>query len=238
MQFLVIDDEQLAVNRIKRLLEELHYSNITTSTSVEEGIKICKYKHFDVIFLDINMPGKNGLEAAKDILIILPQTHIIFTTAFDEYAIESYKIGAIDYLMKPISKEDIQISLTRVIKYLSGINDKPLSDITIVAKYHDKVALLKADEIYYFSAELNDTIAKTKDFEYYTHKKISDFNVLTQNQKFVKVHRSYIVNINKISYLEAIEQGKYCIYFKEIDEVIYSSRNGAQQLRDIFHDMI
>ncbi|MEA1892422.1 MAG: LytTR family DNA-binding domain-containing protein [Campylobacterota bacterium] len=238
MKFLVIDDEQLAVDRIKRLLEELHYTNITTTVSAKEGIEICKYKSFDVIFLDINMPEKSGLEVAKEILHINPKSHIVFTTAFDEYAVDSYKVGATDYLMKPVSKENIQLSLNRVMRYVSSSKEEPYHNITISAKYHDKVALLKANEIYYFAAQLNDTIAKTVDGEYFTHKKISDFDALTQSNQFIKVHRSYIVNIDKISYLESIEQGKYRIYLKNIDEVIYTSRSGAQNLREIFHEMM
>ena len=140
--------------------------------------------------------------------------------------------------LSPFAKENIQTSLNRVMKYLSNAKTKSHQDITIAAKHHDKVALLKADEIYYFSAQLNDTIAKTKSGEYFTHKKISDFDTLTHSRQFVKVHRSCIVNTDKISYLESIEQGKYCIYFKDIDEVIYTSRSGAQQLRNIFHEMI
>lgn len=238
MNFLIIDDEQLAVDKVKRLLNDLNYTQIITTTSAIEGIDICKYKHFDVVFLDINMPEKDGLQVAKEILSINPSTHIIFVTAYDHYAVDSYKIGAIDYLLKPITGTNLQVSLNRVLKYLSSNNSVSNTNVTLMAKYQDKIALLKVDDIYYFEAKLNDTIAKTKDAEYFTNKKISELETFTQNQRFVKIHRSHIINIHKVSYLETIEQGKYRVYFKDIDEILYTSRAGAQKLREAFQNML
>lgn len=124
-------------------------------------------------------------------------------------------------------------------KYISSSPSRPpQKDIIIKAKYQDKIALLKLDEIYYFEAKLNDTIARTKDGEYFTHKKISDLELLLEDTNFVKVHRSHLVNMTKISYVETIEQGKYRIYFQDINDIIYTSRAGAQELRNIFDYMI
>ncbi|MBN2894502.1 MAG: response regulator transcription factor [Campylobacterales bacterium] len=238
MNFLVIDDEQLAADKIKRLLESMGYTHITTTTSAAEGVEICKYRYFDVIFLDINMPEKMGLEVAKEILYINAASHIVFTTAYDQYALESYKIGAIDYLMKPVTAAALQGSIHRVNRYISSAKSDANPSATIMAKDQEKITLLKMDDIYIITAHLSDTSVRTKEGELFTGKKISDFNAFTSNRQFVKVHRSQIINIYKIAYLETIEQGKYRIHFKEIDEVVYTSRSGAQLLRELFEQML
>lgn len=237
MRFLIVDDEPHAIERMKRLLEDMKLSNLTYTTNPLEALEMCRYKPFDLIFLDIQMPQANGLEIAKKIQELLPSVFIIFTTAYAEYALEAFRVGAIDYLVKPFDKQDLQSAINRAVNHFEAtapMQNTQTSTDMIVGKSGERIVFIDLNEIYYLQAELSETIVRSLSGEFYVSKKFSDFFYLLNNKNFVKVHRSCIVNISKISYVESYELGKYCLHFKDLKEVIYTSKSGAQTLREIF----
>ena len=235
MKVLIIDDEILAIKKIKRLLGELGYTNVEMTTDIDEAIESLKHRNFDIVFLDINMPQKSGLDAAIEINRIAPKCSIIFVTAYDEYALQAYSVGALDYIMKPVTKERLQSSVNRAIEYIGISRIEEDQHFKILAKSQESIRMINSYDIYYIEAQLNDTIAYTQTSTLYTGKRISELeSLMLHGTKFVKVHRSYIVNIEKIDHFKSVEQGKYCIHFKDISNVIYTSRSGAQNLREYF----
>ncbi len=121
MKVLIVDDEKLALSRLQRILNEEGIKDITQCNNPIDAIKEASKAKFDVAFLDISMPTMSGLELANTILDINPNTFIIFQTAFEEYALEAFQSGGLDYLLKPISNEAVKKSLERLQKYLQKI---------------------------------------------------------------------------------------------------------------------
>jgi len=233
MKFLIIDDEPYALSRMERLLGELHFSNFMSTTIPSNALELCRSNKFDIAFVDIEMPKTNGMGLAKDILSIDKSIFIIFTTAYSEYALDAFKIGATDYLVKPIMKDDLQKSINRVVNYATNQHSGDSNEL-IIAKSENNLIFIGPEEIYYVEAQLHETSVRTKEGLFYTNKKLSDFIHLLGGKHFVRAHRSQIVNLKKVSKLESIEQSKYCIHFKDINEVVYTSKSGAQELREIF----
>lgn len=118
MKTLIVDDEKIALARLKRLLNEQGVTNIVECDKPLEAIKEATKTKFDVAFFDISMPNISGLELASTILELNPNIFIIFQTAHEEYALEAFKSGGMDYLLKPISKESIQNALEKIKKYI------------------------------------------------------------------------------------------------------------------------
>ena len=140
MKILIVDDEKLASSRVERILKELGYEDITVlNDSVEAMGNIVKNK-YDLVFLDIQMPEVTGLELANKIVELEPKTFIVFQTAFDEYAIEAFKAGGVDYILKPTTKESIQKALDRVKTYLASKPDE--SSKKIMGKRGNKIYLI------------------------------------------------------------------------------------------------
>jgi len=115
MRILIVDDETLSRDRCERILKELEYFDITKVSSGEEAIQVSKVKSFDIIFCDIQMEGINGIDTASILSLQNPSLFIIFTTAYSLYAVDSYKVNAIDFLLKPISEDSVKKALDKVL---------------------------------------------------------------------------------------------------------------------------
>lgn len=232
MKIIIVDDEHLALARIERLLRELGYSNIDGFTDPTEALEKIAQTDYDVAFLDIEMPNINGLELANKILESAPNTNIVFQTAYSEHAIEAYETGVIDYLLKPISKERVEKAIQKIEKYRKNHNITMFGK-KIIAKRGSKLYPISIDDIYYLQADLDEVIIRAKDIQSaYIRRKISDFEKILEGKNFFRIHRSVIVNVDKIKSLESIEQSKLRVSFVGIDDVVTSSKDGAKDFRE------
>ncbi|RBQ28474.1 LytR/AlgR family response regulator transcription factor [Aliarcobacter vitoriensis] len=228
MKALIVDDEKLALSRLKRVLNENNIFDIFEFNNPLEAIKELSKTKFDVAFLDISMPNFSGLELAELILNIEPKTFIVFQTAYEDYALDAFKKGGIGYLLKPIDSLEVKKILEKIYLYKE---EKKISK-KILGKVSNKIYLVEIDEIFYIKADLYEIMIRTKDNFIYAKKKISDIEELLQDRDFFRVHRSYIVNVDKIKSVKSVEQSKLEIYFDDIEEFIVSSKDGAKDFRE------
>lgn len=233
MKVLIVDDEKLALSRLKRILNEEKVNDIVECNNPIDAIKECTKKKFDVAFLDISMPTMTGLELANTILEMNPNIFIIFQTAFDEYALEAFKSGGLDYLLKPISNESVKKSLEKIEKFRKNSESIEIENSKkILAKRGSKIYMIEVDDIYYIKADLDEVIIKIKETDAYVRKKMQDMQELLNDKNFFRVHRSYIVNVDKIKSMQSIDQSKLEISFKGIDDIVTSSKDGAKEFRE------
>lgn len=229
MKVLIVDDESLALARLKRVLNDNNIFDIVEFSDPFEAIKEISKTKFDAAFLDISMPNFNGLELAELILNIEPKTFIVFQTAYEEYALDAFKKGGMGYLLKPVEDIELKKTLQKISLYKE---EKVNSSKKILGKVSDKIYLVEIDEIFYIKADLDEIIIRTKDNFVYAKKKIGDLEEILKDKNFFRVHRSYIVNVDKIKSIKSVEQSKLEIYFSGIDEFIVSSKDGAKEFRE------
>ena len=229
MKVLIVDDESLALARLKRVLNDNNIFDIVEFSDPLEAIKEISKTKFDATFLDISMPNFSGLELAELILNIEPKTFIVFQTAYEEYALDAFKKGGMGYLLKPIEDIELKKTLQKISLYK---DEKVNSSKKILGKVSDKIYLVEMDDIFYIKADLDEIIIRTKDNFVYAKKKIGDLEEILKDKNFFRVHRSYIVNVDKIKSIKSIEQSKLEIYFSGIDEFIVSSKDGAKEFRE------
>lgn len=230
MKILIVDDEKLAITRLTRLLNELKYEDITSFDNPIDALSNLKKTKYDIVFLDIQMPEISGLDLANTILELEPTTFIIFQTAYSEFALEAFQNGGSDYILKPTTKENVSIALSKVIKYIE--TNKNTSTKKIMGKSGDKIYLIDLDEIFYIKADLDEIIVKIENTQCYVRKKIGDMETLLKNKNFFRIHRSIIVNVDKIKSMKSIEQSKLEISFSQIDDIVTSSKDGAKEFRE------
>lgn len=228
MKCLIVDDEKLALSRLKRLLNEENISDIVECNTPLDAIKEVAKQKFDIAFLDISMPQMSGLELANTILDINPNTFIVFQTAYDEHALEAFSVGGIDYLLKPISSDSIKKTLEKISKYIKNEN----SSKKIVAKRGNKIYLISIEDIFYIKADLDEIIIRIKDADAYIRKKIGDMEEILKDKNFFRIHRSYIINVDRIKSMQSVEQSKLEISFEGIDDIVTTSKEGAKEFRD------
>ncbi|MDD2697184.1 MAG: LytTR family DNA-binding domain-containing protein [Arcobacteraceae bacterium] len=221
MKILVIDDEQLALDRMKRILGELGYKDVTASLEYSIALE----QRFDVVFLDINMPEINGIELGKMVLKNFPLTKIVFQTAYDEFALDAFEVGSVDYILKPIELERVEKTLARVKKMVAKSNEK------LLVKLGGNSYILNPSDVCYIKADLAEVYVKSKIASGYMSNNMSDLELSLEPFGFVRVHRSYLVNLNKIKSLSSIENSKFVITFYDIDDELISSKEGAKYLR-------
>jgi len=229
MKVLIVDDETLALSRLNRLLTETGITDITACENGLEAMKAIAQKDFDLVFLDISMPQISGLELANHLMDVSPKTFIIFQTAYSEYALEAFQNGGVGYLMKPVSLEALQKVVEKVKQLTPNRNQM---DKKIMGKSGNKLYIIDKDDIYYIKADLDEVIVKIKEADVYVRKKIGELEILLDTPNFFRVHRSYIVNIDKIKSMKSVEQSKLEISFKDISSIVTSSKDGAKSFRD------
>lgn len=203
MNCIIVDDEPLARAEMKSLIGEVSKVDILGEYSnAPAALDFLKTNEVDLIFLDIEMPMVTGLEFAE----MLPKNSlVIFTTAYSQYALKSYELGAVDYLLKPIDKERLEKAINKAVLYKQLLSNTTVKN-TIESNTNDFL-LIKAERRYYktnfsdikFIEALKDyVVIHTK-----TQKLITAMNLKTIHQKispsnFLRVSKSYVVNIDFI----------------------------------------
>lgn len=199
----IIDDEPLAGELLASYAKKTPFLNLTgTYNSAISAIRELRNNPVDVIFLDIQMPELSGIEFAK----ILPkESKIIFTTAFNQYAIEGYKVNAIDYLLKPISYDDFLKASNRAFEWFNTTHKQEayLKDRFILVKSDYKLHRISLDDIMYIEG-LKDYVRiylenGNKIMSLMNMKKLEDY---LPKPEFMRTHRSYIVHMNKITTID------------------------------------
>lgn len=206
---IVIDDEQLAREELLYLLREFpEIEVIATGANGPEGLRLVEEVEPDLLFLDVQMPGLNGLgviEKLREKGADLP--HVIFTTAYDQYAVEAFRLHAMDYLLKPVEKERLALAVDRARK---AVLDRQEPPIPVSAKAaHPRTKLLVRSGGRNFIVDSQDVIYATIDEGLITvvagtiegesnYRTIEELQSNLDPETFWRVHRSFLVNIHKI----------------------------------------
>ncbi len=238
---ILIDDEQLARQLIKTLL--LPYKQIEVVAECAdgfEGFKAIQEHNPDLIFLDIQMPRVNGFEMLE--LLDKPPA-VIFTTAFDEYALKAFEAHAIDYLLKPIIKERFEKAIQ---KWLQQADKKEVPEVSalleqniyegyqhrIVVKDNGLIRIIPALEIYYIEASDDYIKIVTKDGTYLKKSTLSHIEATLDPQQFVRVHRSYLVPVTQLMRIEPYEKESH-IALLHCGAKVMVSKSGMAKLKTL-----
>jgi two-component system LytT family response regulator len=214
---IIIDDEPLARSIVKEYLASYPQIELVEECNDGfQGVKAIQQHKPDIIFLDIQMPKINGFEMLE---LIDDSPEIIFTTAFDEYAIRAFEAHAVDYLLKPFSKERFSKAVDKWLNRQVPIEEKsateallqsathsPSQSERIVVKTGGRIKIIPLHEIQYLEAADDYVRIFTADGTHLKKKTMSYFEEVLDPKLFVRVHRSYIVNVQLITRIDAYEK--------------------------------
>jgi two-component system response regulator AlgR len=236
---LIVDDEAPARERLRRLLLELGDLEVVgEAANGTDAVRLAGELRPDVCLLDIRMPGMDGLEAARHLALLAHAPAVVFTTAYDSYAIEAFETQAIGYLLKPVRAEKLRGALQRAAR-LAGAQLAAIARADpahaarshVAARLGEQVRLIPVAEIYYFSADQKYTTVR--------HRKGSELiedslRALEEEfaARFVRVHRNALVNIDYLAAVERDALGQHHVLLREIDERLAVSRRLAGELRE------
>lgn len=222
----VVDDEQAARDRLKRFLGERNdvevVGEFTDASEAGEALRTLKP---DLIFMDIDMPGTNGLEFVKSMGEDAPR--VIFVTAYDQYAVQAYEVYPVDYLLKPFDRERFTKALDRALNEIAsdraGVSagGGKVSDIRewsaerIAIKSENRIIFLRNSEIDWIEAAGNYLKFHTKSGEHLVRETMSAMENKLPSNRFMRIHRSTIVNLDRVKELKAGLSGDYSVTMQD-----------------------
>ena len=230
---LVIDDERLARKDLITLLgAHDHITVVGEADDVPSAIKAMQTLNPDVIFLDIQMPGDSGFELLEKMEVA---AHIVFVTAYDEYAIRAFEVNALDYLLKPVNPERLAKALEKLeLKEQKSLAGRRLGiDDRLFLMVGRFFKFLQIRSILIIQAAGDYTEVLTADGgKGLTLKSMKEWETRLPKQHFVRIHRSTIINMDFIERVESWFNYSFRIYMKGIKEPLVISRRYATRLKD------
>jgi len=239
---IIIDDEPLARQLVKTLLQPFSEIEVVAECGDGfEGFKAVQQFEPDLLFLDVQMPRVNGFEMLE--LIEQPPA-VIFTTAFDEYALKAFEAHAIDYLLKPVTKERFDKAVRKWLLQAAGSNQRPqLTELAsekvydgyqhrIVVKDNGLIRIIPATDINYIEA--NDDYIKifTRDGAFLKKSTLSQVERSMDPRHFVRVHRSYLIPVTQLVRIEPYEKDSH-IALLHCGARVAVSRTGMTRLKEL-----
>ncbi len=199
LKCIIVDDEPLAIEIIESYINRLEdIEVIATCTNALKAFEIVQKQHVDLIFLDIQMPKLTGIDFIKT---LTNPPKIILTTAYRDYALESYELEVVDYLLKPISFERFLVALQKVYKFEPKLEDEdPLmhEEAYIFLKADKKMVKVMLSDILFIESLKDYIRINTAEKDIISHQKISYLEEKLPEECFMRIHRSFIVPIRKI----------------------------------------
>ena len=247
LQTLIIEDEELARTLLRSYLKD--HPDIEIIGECEngfDGVKAINEKKPDLVFLDIQMPKITGFEMIE-LLDHKPQ--IIFTTAYDQYALKAFELNAVDYLLKPFSKERMLMAIEKVIHHIHNAesNIEKLEELSnfhpgeayidrVVVKDRHKIHIITVDKIRYIESLDDYVMIYTQDGRQMKQKTMKYFETYLDPKNFIRIHRSFIVQVDNIAEIQQYEKDSYVVILKDKDKTkLKVSKTGYKKIKEVLH---
>lgn len=239
---IIIEDEELGRQLVKNYLESIPEVEVVCDCENGfEGIKAIQEHSPDLVFLDIQMPKLNGFEMLEILDDNKPE--IIFTTAYNQYAIQAFELNAVDYLLKPFSRERFKEAVGKAIQRIrtqqpkniavSKLASQPITEFIerIVVKSNNKIHVIPISKIKYLEAQDDYVMIYTDDSKHLKQATMKYFEQHLDPNTFLRIHRSYIIRMDQVDQLEPYGKDSYVAKLKDNTKVKIS-KSGLKQLKD------
>ena len=235
---LIVDDEPLAAGLVKEFLSAYpQFEVVAICHDGFEALKAIQLFQPELIFLDIQMPKITGFELLE--LLENPPA-VLFTTAFDQYAVQAFDVKGIDYLVKPFSEARFAQAITRFLsqqktKIVPEAVDYPVSEERnkrIVVRVKNEIKIIQTQEVRYFEAEDDYISIHTQEGKFLKKMTMKQLEESLDPEKFARVHRSFLVNLQEVAGLEPYEKESYLLRLRT-GQKIPVSKSGYARLRQV-----
>ena len=236
---LICEDEPLAVRALREYLRDVDWVEVIgDARNGSEAVRLIQKLEPDLVFLDVRMPGLTGLEVLER---ITHRTAIIFTTAYDEYALSAFEFGALDYLVKPFGKERLMESLDRVRVRLvgEGLAGKTGRSGTsayyadrLFARHRGGIVPISVHQIVRIDATSGGVSLVTDGAALSSDASLGEVQERLNPKEFIRIHRGHIVNLSHVAKIEKYDERRFLIRLDDGSKLV-ASRRGSQTLREL-----
>ncbi len=241
LKTLIVDDESPARLELRYLLDKIpNVQVIGEAANATEALELIKALNYDLIFMDIQMPGLSGLDVVAALKEMPRMPAVVFVTAYSEHAVKAFELDAVDYLVKPIDEDRLSHTVTKVEKLLTSqpaaskpepAVQKSLIDIDrIPVESRGKTLLLTIKDIVYISSRNDIVFVHTSDNTYITRFTLKTLEERLQRKSFLRVHRGYIVNLRHVIEIVPMYGRSYILKVRcnQNNEIPVSRRRGQR----------
>lgn len=240
LRALIVDDEPPARERLRSLLAEIENIEIAGEASNgEEALRMVVDLAPDVVLLDVRMPGIDGIETARQLSSLTEPPAVIFTTAYDEYAINAFDAQAVGYLLKPIRKERLEAALAQAgrltrpqLQRIASAGNRERRT-HIAARQREGVRLIPVENVLYFFADQKYTTVRHTEGEHLIEDSLRSLEE-EFGPEFVRIHRSALVSVRHLHSIERNADGQYFVRIRGCTDPLQVSRRMASELRERF----
>lgn len=241
LKALVVDDEQLARARLRTLLADCKTPLATMAGEAANGVQameLLQRQHFDVVLLDIHMPGADGLALARTLQTMAQSPALIFVTAHAEHAVEAFELEALDYLTKPVRLERLQQALQKVERFRQSPRglEADFSQETLVIQERGRTERVSLQQVIYFKAEQKYLTVRTAARSYILDGSLNDMEERYKDH-FFRIHRNALIARRAVQALEKHfdpEEGDgWAVRLMGVDELLAVSRRQLAAVREL-----
>ncbi len=243
MKILIVDDEAPARAHLRHLVEEIGAPAEVAGEAADgkEALAFCADREVDVLLLDIRMPGKDGLAVASKLSELVTPPAVIFTTAYDEHALQAFDRNAIDYLLKPVRRQRLEKALARVAA-LTRPQLQALQELRgeegpeyIAVSYRGGLQRIAVEDVAYFRAEQKYVVAYHKEGEALLEESLKSLEERFGN-RFLRIHRNALVSSEQVTGLVKEHDGRCLVTLAGTSERLEVSRRHLPEVRRFLRD--
>lgn len=243
IKVILVEDEDGIRLLLRKIIERNDgFEIVGESDNLSDAITLFTKVKAEVVFLDIEINGTNGLDCAKIIADLEPKTKIIFATAHPEYRSDAFEVYAFDYIMKPFNVERVNHTLDRIkslsetdhndhldkiIKYEKGLE-------RLLVKGKESMSFVDIKDIILVQRENSSTVIYTKSDSFTTSASLSDIEVKLDEEQFLRSHKSYLINVSQIKKIEPYGRWTYIVTFKDINKDALMTAEKYEEIKKRF----
>ena len=231
LKAIIVDDEAPARSELSFMLEELGQVEVAAEASnVREAIEKLKDVGADIMFLDVNMPGADGLQLAEALTHLKYPPYVVFVTAYSEHAVKAFEVNASDYLVKPVETERLRLAVNKVQQYIKA-QGKPTANERIPVEKGGKKLLIPTNKIHFIMAKDDYSYLHTDTDRYLSTVSLANLEAKLEPYGFFRVHRRYLVNLACVQEVDPVSGGTLLLTLAGEDEKIPVSRRRVASLK-------
>lgn len=240
LKALIVEDEYPARQELRFLLEPYHdvLEVIGEAQTAKEALSLIEALDYDVVFLDIQMPGMSGMDLARVLKEKRPQLNVVFISAHEQYAVDAFAVQVVDYLLKPVSSERIAETIRRLGDLNAGAPARPAPEVMtwVPCEASGHTVPVNVNDIVFIVAEHEIIYIYTHHERYPTRFTLQELQDRLAPETFLRTHRSFIANMHQVKEIMPYFNGTYLLKMKDKQgsEVVVS-RSNVKKVKELFN---
>ena len=231
LKAIIVDDEAPARSELRFLLDETGQVEVAAeAANVREAIEKLRDAGADIMFLDVNMPGANGLQLAEALTKLKYPPYVIFVTAYSEHAVKAFEVNATDYLVKPAETDRLKQAIAKAAGLIAS-QGRPTANERIPVEKGGKKLLIPASKIHFIMAKDDYSYLHTDTDRYLSTVSLAQLEAKLEPMGFFRVHRRYLVNLSCVSEVDPVQGGTLLLTLTGEEEKIPVSRRRVASLK-------